>query len=111
MAQFVGNSSGNPTDRFHLLRLMQLLLETLPFLFFLPNMLIRLREITFEPLDTDLQLIARRLQSLLGLFERLDTPQQEYFLLPFGPDRLQRDPIERRHHQQNRHTQQMPHRQ
>jgi hypothetical protein len=41
MAEFVGNPSGNPADRFHLLRLMQLLLETLPLLLLLSGMLTR----------------------------------------------------------------------
>jgi hypothetical protein len=41
MAEFVSNPSGNPTDRFHLLRLIQLLLEAFSFLLLLPDMLIR----------------------------------------------------------------------
>src|SRR6185295_8876387 len=83
MAKLIGNAPGNPTDRLHLLRLMQLLLKAFSFLLLLPDMLIRSRQIALQTLDTNLQLIARCLQGPLSFFQSLNTPQQLCFLLPF----------------------------
>ncbi|MCG3774474.1 MAG: hypothetical protein JW395_1297 [Nitrospira sp.] len=90
---------------------MQLLFNTFSLLLLLPDMLIRSREVTLKTLETGLQLIARRLQRPFSFFQSLDAPQQLCLLLPFGPDRLHRETVEHRHHQQHRYAQQMPGRQ
>src|SRR5512146_590859 len=85
MAELVGYAARDTADGFHFLRLSQLSFKAFSFRLLLPDRPIGLEQVTFEPFDTDLQLLPRRLERALGLLEFLDALEQSRFPLPSTP--------------------------